>query len=53
MSKVKCPKCGSEEFDCYDLDSYYEDGTHEENCVCYECDCQFTVKYKMVEIKED
>ncbi len=53
MSKVKCPKCGSEEFDCYDMNSYYEDGTYEENCVCYECDAQFTVKYKMVSIEKE
>jgi hypothetical protein len=53
MSKVKCPKCGSEEFDCYDTNSYYDDGTHVEDCYCEECDCQFTVKYEMVEIKED
>lgn len=47
--EIKCPECGSEEFECYD--SYSMDGVYLEHCVCYDCDELFDVKYIAVEIK--
>lgn len=48
--EVKCPKCGSKDYECYDT-SHRGDGTCVEYCYCEECDAQFDVKYIAVEIK--
>ena len=49
--EIKCPKCGSKKFECYD--EYSMDGVHLEHCVCYDCEAQFDVKYMAIEIKLD
>lgn len=50
MIKFVCPHCGSEEFEIYD-----EVGLEEETlmklCVCYDCNKQFEIVYKVVEIR--
>lgn len=48
--EIKCPNCGSENYECYD--EYSMDSVHLEHCVCYDCDTQFDIKYIAVEIKE-
>ena len=42
--EIKCPYCGSEEYECYDR---VGDGTMapEDLCVCEKCDKQFSILY--------
>lgn len=48
--EIKCTKCGSKDYDCYDQDSM--GGTHWEHCYCEDCGTEFDIKYIAVEIKE-
>ena len=43
MIEAKCPKCNSENFDCYDTDGCVDDGQMIFNCECMEenCECEF------------
>lgn len=49
--EIKCPRCGSKEYECYD--EHGINGIHWEKCVCYDCDTQFDIKYVAVEIELD
>lgn len=47
-----CPKCGSEDTDCYDRVGGY--GTElEELMHCYDCGIQYRLKYQLVEVVLD
>ena len=52
ITKIRCPKCGSENYDRYDTENY-GNGVHFDYCYCEECDAQFDVKYVAVEITLD
>lgn len=47
--EIKCPYCGSEEYECYDRCG---DGTMRpiDLCVCEECEKQFSIIFEAVEI---
>ena len=50
--QIKCPRCGSVEYECYD--EIGGDGQDIlELCVCMECDCDFHVHYRCYDIEED
>lgn len=42
--KIKCPYCGSEEFEVYDTCGGSGENI-EELCVCFDCDKQFSIIY--------
>lgn len=44
---VKCPYCGCEEYDCYDITDDLR-----KKCVCYGCDEIFDVVYEPVRIEK-
>ena len=50
MIEIKCPKCGSKNFDCYDTD-FDMKGTCWDFCHCEDCDADFDIKYVAVEIE--
>jgi hypothetical protein len=52
IKKIKCPNCGSEDYECYDTTNN-GNGVCWEYCCCEDCDTQFDVKYVAVEIKLD
>ena len=52
ITKIICPECGSENYDCYDT-SNNGNGVRFDHCYCEECDAQFDVKYVAVEITLD
>jgi hypothetical protein len=44
---IKCPYCGCEEYDCYDMtDDLIK------KCVCYDCEAIFDVVYEPVRIEK-
>lgn len=49
---VKCPYCGSEEYECYNRSG---DGTMNpvDLCVCEECDKQFSIIYTIERIEKE
>ena len=51
MIEVKCPKCGSTDFECYDIDCNMEHTIHWDECYCNVCDEQFDIRYEAVEIE--
>lgn len=51
MIEIKCPNCGSEDYDCYDTNCCMEMGVHWDKCYCEECGAQFDIKYIAVEIE--
>lgn len=51
--KIKCTKCGSKKFDCYDTTFDDRNGICFAYCVCEKCDTQFKVKYEIVSVEED
>ena len=44
MMTIKCPYCGSEEFEVYDTCGGSGENI-EELCVCFDCDGQFSIIY--------
>ena len=42
--KIKCPYCGSEEYEVYDTCGGSGENI-EELCVCFDCDGQFSIIY--------
>lgn len=51
MIDIKCPKCGSYDFDCYDISF---NANYEMNwalCYCEDCGTQFNVKYVFDDIE--
>lgn len=48
--ELKCPKCGSKNFDCYDTD-FDMKGTHWDFCYCEDCGTNFDIRYVAVEIE--
>lgn len=48
---IECPKCGSDCFDCNDMETNPAIGVHWEYCYCEECGAEFEVKYVAVEIE--
>ena len=50
--KIKCPYCGSEDYECYDR---VGDGTFEpvDLCVCEACDKQFQIVYTVSRIEKE
>ena len=55
MIDIKCPKCGSTEFDCYDVSFDADFGAVRALCYCEneDCDTQFDIKYVVTEIELD
>ncbi len=53
MIEIKCPKCGSKEFDCYDTDFNLQEGIHWDLCYCEDCGANFDIRYMAVEIEEE
>lgn len=51
MIEIKCPKCGSKNFDCYDTDFILLDGICWDFCYCEECGANFNIRYMAVEIE--
>ena len=51
MIEIKCPKCGSTNYDCYDTDFDMSQGIHWDLCYCEDCDAGFNIKYVAVEIE--
>ena len=51
MIEIKCPKCGSKIFDCYDTDFNREDAVSWDFCCCENCGAYFDIKYVAVEIE--
>ena len=52
MLEFKCPKCGSEDFDCFDIDFDMSAGIHWDICSCNECEELFKIKYSVVAIED-
>lgn len=52
MINLKCPKCGSEDFDCFDMDSTLDGNTKWDICSCDECGALFEIKYVAVAIEQ-
>ena len=50
MIEIKCPKCGSKNFNCYDTD-FDREGTCWDFCHCEDCDADFDIKYVAVDIE--
>ena len=50
MLELKCPICGSEQFDCFDMD-YDGHGLHWDICNCNECGAIFKIRYIAVDIE--
>lgn len=50
--EIKCPYCGSEEYEVYDKCG---DGTMYpvDLCVCLDCDKQFSILYTVYRIKKE
>lgn len=53
MIEIKCPKCGSKEFDCYDTDFNLQEGIHWDLCYCEDCGANFNIRYMAVDIEAD
>ena len=53
MIEIKCPKCGSHDFDCYDISFNAEYEMNWALCYCEDCDAQFSIKYEVTEIELD
>lgn len=55
MIEIKCPKCGSTNFDCYDVSFGCDYKTVWALCYCEneDCDTQFDIKYDATEIELD
>lgn len=51
MIEMKCPKCRSEDIDCYDTEFDIPKGLHWDFYYCRNCDTHFDVKYVAVEIE--
>ena len=52
LIEIKCPKCGSKDFDVYDVDFNIAQGIHWDLCYCDDCGAEFKIKYIAVEIEE-
>lgn len=48
--RIECPKCGSEFFDCNDMESNPSIGKHWDYCYCEDCGAEFSVEYDAIEI---
>lgn len=44
-----CPECGIQDFDVWDTDEF-EDGYWRE-CICLQCDEQFTLVYQLIDVE--
>lgn len=55
MIKIECPKCGSDNFNCYDTDFNSNKGIHWDLCDCEDCGASFNVRYRVedIELVED
>ena len=55
MIDIKCPKCGSYDFDCYDMSFNADYEMNWALCYCENEDCgaQFSIKYVATEIELD
>ena len=51
MIEMKCPKCGSEDIDCYETAFDIPRGLHWDFYCCENCKAYFDVKYVAVEIE--
>jgi hypothetical protein len=51
MIEMKCPKCSSEDIECYETDFNIPNGLHWDFYSCRDCDAHFDVKYAAVEIE--
>jgi transposase-like protein len=50
--KIKCPYCGSEEYDVYDICGGSGEDI-QERCTCFNCDKQFSVTYIVVCVEKE
>lgn len=51
MIEIKCPVCGSYDFDCYDINFNAGYELVYAKCYCDECDAQFDIKYEVADIE--
>lgn len=51
MIEIKCPVCGSTDFDCYDVSFNADYELVYALCYCDDCDAQFDIKYEAVYIE--
>jgi hypothetical protein len=51
MIEIKCPRCGSYDFDCYDIAFGANYELTYAKCYCDDCDCQFDIRYEAVDIE--
>jgi transposase-like protein len=51
--KIKCPYCGSEDFENFDTVGGYDGEDMLQLCTCFDCDKNFRVVYKCVEVEKD
>jgi transcriptional regulator NrdR family protein len=50
--KIKCPYCGSEEYEVYDTCGGSGEDI-QERCTCFNCDKQFSVTYIVVCVEKE
>ena len=50
---IKCPYCGSEDFEIYDTIGGCDEEKIEELCACFECDKNFCIVYKFSHYEKD
>lgn len=55
MFKIECPKCGSDNLNCYDTDFNFDKGLHWDLCDCEDCGASFNIRYRVedIELVED
>ena len=51
MMEIKCPKCGSTSFDCYDTECNMDSTILWHKCCCEECGADFKIHYIAVEVE--
>lgn len=51
MFKIECPKCGSDNFNCYDTDFDIRKGIHWDLCDCMDCGASFNIRYRAEDIE--
>ena len=50
--EIKCPYCGSEEYECFDTCGIDEEAL-QKLCVCLDCDKQFSITYVIDRIEKE
>lgn len=51
--KVKCPYCGSDDYEIFDTVGGVDGENILELCTCFDCDQTFFMEYELVRIEEE